>query len=180
MPNWDITVNKMYWRLQQLKGETPQIVNVCVAKVNRFHTAVFSWLQRARAIGRAVLTALYICASWTLYGPQEVPIKWTLKRRLFLHFIIIGCERGSDSIAIYHAAKTRLSAFYRKINITDDGVDQNVKPYELHFMVDIGSPFALIRFRESRLYFNVFAEITFGEVLFVKHFICLLWKVGLL
>lgn len=31
--------------------------------------------------------------SWTLYGPPEVPIKWTLKRRLFLHFIIIGCER---------------------------------------------------------------------------------------
>ena len=43
---------------------------------------------------RRTLTAtIYLAHPEPPYEPPEVPIKWTLKRRLFLHFIIIGCER---------------------------------------------------------------------------------------
>lgn len=50
---------------------------------------------------------------------------------------------GSDSIAIYRAAKTHLPhAFYRKIDTADDELEvRNAMVYELQFTMDMESPF---------------------------------------
>lgn len=60
------------------------------------------------AIGGGVLTTPYICAHPEPYDPPEVPIKRTLKRRLFYTLLSLDVNAGSDSIAIYRVASESL------------------------------------------------------------------------